>query len=107
MAEQIQAKHDLIQEGKQNAKRIQDELKRIEKDILEINRRRDKELEKGGKVQTLEGKLKDLARDLAKTRTQLDLKKQTIAEDEKKVTDVEVSLKEVCTVSHIVQPISD
>lgn len=94
-ADTIQSKHDAIEEGKQTARRIQEELKRIEKEVEEITRRRDRELQKGGKVQTLETKLKDLAKELAKTRTQLDLKKQTIGEDEKRVTDLEASVKDV------------
>lgn len=64
--------------------------------VEDITRRRDKEMQKGGKVQTLDSKLKELAKDLAKTRMQLDLKKQTIAEDEKRVVDAESAMKEVC-----------
>lgn len=93
--ETIQGKHDEIAEGRKSVKRIQEELKRIEKEVEEITRRRDKEMQKGGKVQTLDTKLKELAKDLTKTRTQLDLKKQTIAEDEKRVTDTEAAVKEV------------
>lgn len=52
-------------------------------------------MQKGGKVQTLDAKLKDLAKELAKTRMQLDLKKQTIAEDEKRVVELEGAVKEV------------
>lgn len=70
-------------------------MKRIEKEVEDITRRRDKEMQKGGKVQTLDIKLKELAKDLAKTRTQLDLKKQTIAEDEKRVVDLEASVTEL------------
>lgn len=52
-------------------------------------------MQKGGKVQTLDAKLKDLTKELAKTRMQLDLKKQTIAEDEKRVVELEAAVKEV------------
>jgi hypothetical protein len=53
-------------------------------------------MQKGGRVQTLDSRLKELAKELAKTRTQLDLKKQTISEDEKRVLELEGSVKEVC-----------
>lgn len=101
--ETIQTKHNAIADGKKAAKQLQEELKRIEKEVEDISRRRDKEMQKGGKVQTLDNKLKDLAKELAKTRTQLDLKKQTIEEDEKRVSEAEAAVKEVsCERSELV-----
>ena len=93
--EDIQVKHDAIKAGKLAVKRIEDELKRIEKDGEEIKARRDKEMAKGGKIQTLENKVKELAKELAKTRTQLDLRKQTIADEKKRVAELEQAAKDV------------
>lgn len=93
--DQIAAKHEAIKEGKRQIKRLQEESKRIEKDYLEISQKRDKELEKGGKIQTLQEKIKDYLKDLAKYKTQLDLKRQTILDDENKVLEVGKAAEEV------------
>ena len=94
-SESIATMTEAIKTGKSNVKRLQEEMKRIEKEVEVMTKQRDEEMAKGGKVQTMEARLKDLAKELAKIRTQLDLKKQTIADDEKKVVELEVGAKEV------------
>lgn len=94
-AEAISAKQAAIKEGQRTAKRLSEEMKKIEKEVEEITAKRDKEMAKGGKIQTLQDTLKELAKELAKIKTQSELKKQTIADDEKRVTELEVAAKEV------------
>ena len=94
-SESIASKNEAIKEGKRAAKQLQEEMKRIEKEVGDITKKRDMEMAKGGKVQTMDTKLKDLAKELAKTRMQSDLKIQTIADDEKKVVELEKVAAEV------------
>jgi structural maintenance of chromosome 2 len=94
-AEAISAKQAAIKDGQRTAKRLGEEMKKIEKEVEEITAKRDKEMAKGGKIQTLQDNLKELAKELAKIKTQSELKKQTIADDEKRVAELEVAAKEV------------
>lgn len=87
--ELIQVKQDAIKAGKADAKRLGEEMKRIEKEVQEITAKRDKELAAGGKVQKLQDRLKELQKELAKTKTQQELKRSTLAEEEKRVEDLQ------------------
>lgn len=82
-------KQDAINSGKAASKRMGEEMKRIEKEVVEITKKRDKELADGGKVQKLQERLKDIQKELAKLKTQQELKRSTIAEEEKRVQDLQ------------------
>ena len=71
------------------------EHKRIIKDVADITAKRDAEMAKGGKMQKFQEQLKDLVKELTKARTQVDLKRSTIAEDEKRVFDSQEAKKDL------------
>ena len=91
----VKEKQDAIKAGKQAAKRMQEEVKQMEKAVAEITARRDKELAQGGKIQTLDARVKELAKELAKTQTQLANKKETVEEDEKRVIELQEAVKDL------------
>ena len=62
----------------------------------EVNAQRDKELKKGGKFKKLEEEVSELGKNLAKVRTQVELKKSTIKDEEGKIAASEKELEEVC-----------
>ena len=79
--------------------RYDKEIKAAEKQMDEVNAQRDKELKKGGKFKKLEEEVSELGKNLAKVRTQVELKKSTIKDEEGKIAASEKELEEVCSIS--------
>ncbi|KAI0704404.1 condensin complex subunit SMC2 [Cerioporus squamosus] len=73
------------------------EIKAAEKQMDEVNAQRDKELKKGGKFKKLEEEVSELGKNLAKVRTQVELKNSTIKDEEGKVAASEKELEELRT----------
>lgn len=71
------------------------ESKEAEKQKGVVEKRRDKEIEKGGKLKALEATVENGEKELARFGTQVEIKQGTIAEEEKKVAELENALKEV------------
>lgn len=74
--------------------RMEGEIKTMEKEVGDIERRRDKELAKGGKVQVLEGQQKELARECTKLEAQVDITEGNLREEEMRIAELEGSAKE-------------
>ena len=81
--------------------RYDKEIKAAEKQMDEVNAQRDKELKKGGKFKKLEEEVSELGKNLAKVRTQVELKKSTIKDEEGKIATSEKELEEVCCIFHL------
>jgi len=67
----------------------------MEKDLAEIEERRNKELAKGGKVQALTEAVNELERELVKVKTQLEIKEGIVADDAKRVESAKRNVKDV------------
>ena len=67
----------------------------------EVNAQRDKEPKKGGKFEKLEEDVSELGRNLAKVRTQVELKVSTIKDEGGNIAAPEKELGEVCCVSRL------
>ena len=61
----------------------------------EVKAKREKELQKGGKLKKKEEEVAELEKALVKMKTQADIKKTTIEEEEQKVADLKKESKEV------------
>lgn len=85
-----------IADAKKSKTRIEGEIERMEKDVKEIQKRREEELKKGGRVGILEAEQTELARGLAKERARFEICESTIEEEEKKVAELEAASKDVC-----------
>lgn len=79
--------------------RMEAEIKTMEKDVKEIEGRRQVEMAKGGKIGLLEIQQKELAKELAKDKTRMEIIEETIEEEKKKVVELELGAKEVCPFS--------
>ena len=93
--ELITSNEQAVKEAKSAKGRMEGEISRMEKDVAEINKRREEEMAKGGKIGLLESEQKDLARELAKGKARVEIIESTIVEEEKKVSDLEANAKDV------------
>jgi structural maintenance of chromosome 2 len=82
------------QEGKKNA--FQRECDAAEGEKQEVEEKRNQEQRKGGKLAKLEEDLAELDKGLVKTRTQFDLKKTSIKDEETRAATCLAELKQVC-----------
>lgn len=86
---------------KASKKRTKDEIAVMEKEIKEIEKRRDRELVKGGKIEKLKEQQKEHAMQVSKLEAQVDITKREVKEEESKVNDAQEALKEV---GHLLLP---
>ncbi|KAI5475198.1 nuclear condensin complex protein, partial [Pseudohyphozyma bogoriensis] len=75
--------------------RMEGEVKRMENDAKEIEKRREKELAKGGKRQALIDQQNELAREHSKVIAQVDISNGNVKEEESKIKELEASAKEL------------
>ncbi|BGP36911.1 Structural maintenance of chromosomes protein 2 [Rhodotorula kratochvilovae] len=75
-------------------KRMEGEIKKMEQSMKEIEKERDKELAKGGKVQGLEKQLNALDMEIAKLKTQAEGKEREIKEEEARIKELEKAQKD-------------
>ncbi|TNY19274.1 hypothetical protein DMC30DRAFT_13079 [Rhodotorula diobovata] len=76
-------------------KRMEGEIKKMEQSAKEIEKERDKELAKGGKVQGLEKQLNALDMEIAKLKTQAEGKEREIKEEEARIKELEKAQKDL------------
>ena len=93
--EVITSNEQAVKEAKSAKGRMEGEISRMEKDVGEINKRREEEMAKGGKIGLLETEQKELARELAKSKARVEIIESTIVEEEKRVSDLEANAKDV------------
>ncbi|GAA5831466.1 hypothetical protein JCM11251_004033 [Rhodosporidiobolus azoricus] len=82
-------------EAKKGKERMEGEIKRMETEVKEVEKARDKELAKGGKVKDLEKQLNALDMEIAKLKTQAEGKEREIKEEEARIVELEKSVKEL------------
>ncbi|POY73859.1 hypothetical protein BMF94_3029 [Rhodotorula taiwanensis] len=75
-------------EAAESKKRMDGEIKKMEQSMGAIEKQRDRELAKGGKVQGLEKQLNALDMEIAKLKTQADGKEREIAEEEARIAEL-------------------
>lgn len=81
---------------KENQKRVAaKECEKREKEVVAVQKSRDAELSKGGKLKKLQDEAGELGKGAAKLRAQAEIKTASIGEEEKRVKNLEVKLKEV------------
>ncbi|GAA5979962.1 hypothetical protein JCM10908_001481 [Rhodotorula pacifica] len=76
-------------------KRMEGEIQKMEQSMAEIEKQRDRELAKGGKVQGLEKQLNALDMEIAKLKTQADGKEREIAEEEARIAELQKAQKDL------------
>ncbi|KIP05073.1 hypothetical protein PHLGIDRAFT_129125 [Phlebiopsis gigantea 11061_1 CR5-6] len=74
--------------------KFQNEIEANEKEAEEVTKQRDRELKKGGKYKKLEEAVSELGKVLVKIKTQIDLKKGSISDEEGKVQELLNALQE-------------
>ncbi|RSH91525.1 Structural maintenance of chromosomes protein 2 [Saitozyma podzolica] len=84
-----------IEEAKEDVSRGGRECEGMEKELAEIQKRREKEMAKGGKVQALTDAVNSLERELVKTKTQLEIKEGSLSEDKKRVDAAKKAVKDL------------
>lgn len=80
--EEHQNKRAKIDHFTDNARRMNREIEHIENDVQRVRGLRDKEMRKGGRFQALDDRAKELSHELVRLSTVLDLKKNSLAEEE-------------------------
>ena len=88
--------HDqAIKAGKATRKQLQTQIASTAKEIKEITKRRDQELAQGGKVQSLQAREAELAKDIARVNTKLELKKLEVKDAEDAIRAAEAGVTDV------------
>lgn len=90
LKEQIQA-----QEGEEES--LKHQIAEIEKEIAEIEKKRDNDLKKAGKLPALIEQSRQMAHEVVKEKTQVEFKNSSIDEEEKKLQSDEKALKALHT----------
>ncbi|KAF9466762.1 hypothetical protein BDZ94DRAFT_136374 [Collybia nuda] len=93
--EEIQAKRADIKQIRCNKERAIKETEAAEKDVVDVTKKRDAEISKGGKMKKLEEEVDSLGKTLVKIKTQADLKKSTIKDEEGNIKVLNDELEEV------------
>jgi structural maintenance of chromosome 2 len=102
MAERVKRKEQEVEEKHAEEKRVNESKKKwlkevgaAESQMEQVAKARDKELKKGGKFKQLEEEVQELGKTVVKIRTQIDIKNGTISDEQEKVGNLEIALKEV------------
>ena len=81
---------------KRDMDRFHKECTAAEDDVKEVNAKREAEMRKGGKFKQKEEEVAELEKQLVKMKTQSDIKKASISEEEKKVESLVAESAQVC-----------
>ncbi|KAI0739697.1 condensin complex subunit SMC2 [Daedaleopsis nitida] len=92
---EIEAVEKEVTTLKNDKGRFDKEIKAAEKEMNEVNKQREKELKKDGKFKKLEEEVSEHGKNLAKVRTQVELKNGAIKEEEGKIAGSEQELEEL------------
>ncbi|SCZ87647.1 BZ3500_MvSof-1268-A1-R1_Chr2-2g05113 [Microbotryum saponariae] len=84
-----------LEKAVESKARMDKEAERMEKDVLEIEKRREAELAKGGKVARLEQEQTELAKECSKLEAQVDIMAGNIKDEQARVAQLETNAKEV------------
>ncbi|KAI0075030.1 hypothetical protein K474DRAFT_1461296 [Panus rudis PR-1116 ss-1] len=91
---EVHEKEKEIAKAKKGKSKCQKEIEAAEKEVESLVAQREKELKKGGKYKKLEEEVGELEKTVVKIKTQVDLKKSTIEDEEKKNEELENELQE-------------
>ncbi|KAF8907016.1 condensin complex subunit SMC2 [Gymnopilus junonius] len=83
-----------IEQVKSDKAQAEKEIKDAEKEVVKVSKKRDAEMSKGGKLKKLQEEVGDLGKVVAKHKAQLEIKGDTINDEEKKVVTLEKQLKD-------------
>ena len=94
-AEEFENKKLKVQHLEDNAVKLKREIEALEEDIKGVRAVREKELRKGGRIQALEGHVKEQSHELVRLATILDLKRSSIAEEDQQRKEMKKTVKEL------------
>jgi structural maintenance of chromosome 2 len=80
---------------KASREKVVKEGEAAEKDMKEVEAKRDAEMKKGGKFKKREKEVAELEKVLVKIRTQVEIKNGSVVDEERKAKGLETELKEV------------
>ena len=98
---EIEAKGKEVTEKEHQKRAMAKECEKREKEVIAVQKSRDAELSKGGKLKKLQDEAGELGKAAAKLRAQAEIKTASIGEEEKRVGTLEVKLKEVTVIVRI------
>ena len=100
--EQIETQGILLQRENTGIDNLTKSIKELERQMQEaekqknsVEKRRDKEIEKGGRLRALEAEVESGEKELARFSTQVEIKQSSIVDEQKKVSSLEANLEEV------------
>jgi structural maintenance of chromosome 2 len=92
---EIAANEKQISKLQKDKEKISREIGAAEEQHKDVVAQRDKELKKGGKFKKLEDAVTEKGKELVKLRTQHEIKSSTVADEEKKIVDLQTELEDV------------
>lgn len=94
---QVEVHQRAISEKGRDESSLRHQIEEIEKELEDIEKKRDRDMTKGGKLQALIEKSKALTHEVVKEKTQVDFKLTSIDEEEKKIVADENALESLRT----------
>lgn len=95
MAEEVKRKQKELKQREAEVKTFRDEIVGMESDVKDIQKKRDKEMTKGGKVQGLQKTVDDLDREITKLKAQLEMDVANLQDERTRVTTIHQTVKDV------------
>ncbi|ETS60683.1 hypothetical protein PaG_04582 [Moesziomyces aphidis] len=88
----VDRKSQDVQDRQDEAEALKRQIESIERELAQIEKKKEAEMTKGGKLQALVNQSKELQHDLVKRKTNVDLKMGSVDEERKKLQADQVSL---------------
>ncbi|EST05697.1 RecF/RecN/SMC, N-terminal [Kalmanozyma brasiliensis GHG001] len=89
----VDQKSQDVQDREDEAKALKRQIESIDKELAQIEKKKEAEMTKGGKLQALVNQSKELQHDLVKRKTNVDLKIGSVEEERKKLQADQASLE--------------
>ncbi|KAA8909436.1 hypothetical protein TRICI_004503 [Trichomonascus ciferrii] len=93
--EVLQNKRAKLEESEQAVNKTKNEIETLQEEINSLRKKRENQIQKGGKVQGLERALKEVSQEVARINTTLELRQSNIAEEAEKKKELEQQVAEM------------
>ncbi|KAG5635609.1 hypothetical protein H0H81_010647, partial [Sphagnurus paluster] len=93
--QEVEEKQAEIEKVKQRKNKAERECEAAEKDMVDVTKKRDEEMSKGGKMKKLEEQVQELGKAVTKIRTQAELQEASIKDEGANVVAIEGELEEL------------
>lgn len=92
---ELEAKRAKLQESEQAANKAKSEIETLQEDIDSLRKKKEQEIQKGGKVQGLEQRVKEISQEVARINTSIELRQSNLTEELDKKSELEAQIADM------------